>query len=282
MARKLPLAIGIVLLQAASLARAQNADNPDDATRPQPQAALAGPAVDGSDPESLVAYEYGGGLHELDLPPAEAALELLQLDPDTSDRVAQVLTERAMLAEQLIIDNFDLVSQGDAIKASGNKIEQGVFFLSVIRVLNPLLERGPLEDEIRPLLPADQAAEFDRLLDAYWKAVGRSRADQARSRGEKLSVRKAVREARRDQIGKEIELAAKRAIESERFAVEFLTKGLELTEAQHSRIERLVNDFVARTMGEAGQSDKERLFAEVFAYLNEHQQQLLMERIKGL
>ena len=282
MTRKLSLAIGIVLLQAAMLARAQDTGSDGGTQAPDSAPALAGPDLVDAGPRTLVVYEYGGGLQELDLPPAEAALELLDLDRATNERVAHVLAQRAMLAEQLIIDHFDLVSQGDSIKASGNKLEQGLFMLSVLRALQPLLERGPLEDELRPLLPPDRAAEFDTLLNEYWIAVGRSRVEATRREGGKLSLRKAVREARRDQIGKEVELAAKRALESERFAIEYLTRGLDLTAEQQTRIEKLVNDFVGRTMGDAGQSDKERLFVEVFAYLNEHQRQLLMERIKGL
>lgn len=285
---RLPLALGLVLLHAATLAAAQTtptrgADQPTHReSAPADPPTLAGPSVTATGPRTLVVYEYGGGLQELGLPPAEAALELLDLDDAAAERVAHVLAERSMLAEQLIIDNFDLVSQGEAIEASANQLEKGVFFLQVIRALYPLIERGSLEDEIRPLLPEQTAAEYDALLDEYWHAVGKSRVEQAAAKNQKLRLRKAVREARRDQLGKEVELAAKRALESERFAVDYLTRGLDLSATQEERIKTLVVDFVARTMGEASEQDKGRLFGEVLAYLNEHQRNLLIERIKGL
>lgn len=280
--KKMPLVLGLVLLQAATLARAQTGgDEPAQTETTQPQS-LAGPRVPEAEPRTLVVYEYGGELQPLGLPAPEAALELLELDEATSRRVAAVLTERAMLAEKLITDNFDLLSQSETVEASESKLAKGVFFLEVLRVLQPLAERGPLEDEIRPLLPAEQAAEFDRLLDGYWRAVGEARVAEARRGGERLQLRRAIRQARRDQLGREVELAAERALESERFAVAYLTKGLDLSPEQHAIIERLVNDFVGKTMGEAGENEKEQLFLSVLAFLNEPQRAMLIERIKGL
>jgi hypothetical protein len=279
---KLPLAIGLVLLHAAMLARAQGDARREEGPGARDHPALAGPSVAPEEPRTLVVYEYGGSLQDLGLPPPEAALELLDLDQRTSERVSRVLTERAMLAERLIIEHFELVSQGEAVEASGNALAKGLFFLQVLHVLEPLIERGPLEEEVRAQLPSAQAAEFDRLLDEYWKAAGRARVEAARQRGEKLGLRRAVREARRDQLGKEIELAAERALESERFAVEYLTKGLELSAAQRERIDGLVRDFVTRTMGGASQEEKERLFVLVLAHLNERQRELLAERVRGL
>lgn len=285
---KLPLAIGLVLLQAASFAAAQTGATE---TRPiqrhaQPADAppdpLGGPAIEQDDRDTLVVYEYGGELQELGLPPAEAAVELIDLDEETAERVGRILAQRAMLAERLIIDNFELVSQGETVEASGSKLEKGLFFIQVVRALKPLIDRGPLEDEIRAVLPEPAAERFDALLDEYWQAVGRSRVEQAQARGEKLRLRKAIREARRDQLGKEVELAAQRALESERFAIIYLTKGLDLTDAQQERITTMITSFSARTMGDPSQQDKERLFAEVIAYLNEQQRALIIERIRGL
>lgn len=279
---KLPLAIGLVLLQAASFAAAQTTPPEPRPAQTQPADALGGPVIEPDDRDTLVVYEYGGGLQDLGLPPAEAALELVDLDPETAERVAKILTERAMLAEQLIIDNFELVSQGEAVETSGSKLEKGVFFLQVVQALKPLIDRGSLEDEIRSVLPEETAERFDALLDEYWGAVGQSRVDQARAKGETLRLRKAVREARRDQLGKEVELAAQRALESERFTIDYITKGLELTSSQRDRIRALITDFSGRTMGDPSQSEKERLFVEVIAYLNEQQRTLILERIKGL
>lgn len=288
---KLPLAIGLVLLQTASFAAAQTtptdarpADARTEAGAPpaETEPPLAGPMIEPGDRDTLVVYEYGGQLQELGLPPAEAALEMLDLDEATAERVGRILTDRAMLAERLIIENFELVSQGEAVESSGTRLEKGVFFLRVVNALRPLIARGPLEDEIRAVLPDAAAGRYDALLGEYWQAVGKSRVAAARAKGEELRPRKAVREARRDQLGKEVELAAKRALQSERFAVDYLTKGLDLSEGQRSRIGALVTDFVARTMGDATQQDKERLFVEVIAYLSEGQRAKIIDRIRGL
>ncbi len=285
---RLPLAIGLVLLQAAMFAASQTTHAQSTTATPRhtpattETRALAGPGVDAADPYTLVVYEYGGNLQELGLPPAEAALDLLVLDEETAERIAHMLNERSMLAEQLIIDNFDLISQGDSIESSDNKLEQGLFLVQVLQALYPLIERGPLEDEIRPLLPPMVAHEYDSLLNEYWRALGKSRVEEAKAKGYTLRLRKAIREARGNQLEKEVELAAERALESERFAIDYLCRGLDLTEGQQARIKTLLIDYTARTMGEPAQEDTERLFGEVLAYLNETQRTELIKRIKGL
>ncbi|MFG0259159.1 MAG: hypothetical protein ACF8LK_02310 [Phycisphaerales bacterium JB041] len=287
---KLPFAIGVVLLHAAMFAASTQAQADTTPEQPaghkvpasDPPGALAGPSVEPAEPHTLVAYEYSGQLQELGLPPAEAALELLELDPRTAERVSGVIAERARLAEQLIADNFELFLQAETVEASGKPLEKGWFFVRVLKVLYPLIERGSLEDEIRPLLPEATGVEFDALLEEYWRAVGQARVDEARARGDRLRLRKAVREARRDQIGKEVELAAERALASERFAVQYLTKGLELNEFQQRKIQSLINDHMGRTMGEPSEADTAQLFIGVLAFLNEAQRSEMLERIKGV
>ena len=289
---KLPLAIGIVLLHATMFAASAQAQADSQTTpaaeqtspaRPaEPTNALAGPSVEPAEPHTLVAYEYSGQLQELGLPPAEAALDLLDLDPMTAERVSDIIAERARLAEQLIADNFELFIQAETVEASGKALEKGWFFARVLKALYPLIERGSLEDEIRPLLPEMTGDEFDALLDEYWQAVGQARVDAANAKGERLRLRKAVREARRDQIGKEVELAAERALASERFAVQYLTKGLELNEFQQTKIQSLINDHMGRTMGEPSEGDTAQLFIGVLAFLNEAQRTEMLERIKGV
>lgn len=288
---KLPLAIGVVLVQAAMFAAGAAGQTRDRSENHGEAAAdhqselsytLAGPSVDPTEPNTLVVYEYDGQLQELGLPPAEAALELLELDPKTAEAVSAVIAERAWIAEQLITDNFELFSQAETIESGGNGLEKGLFFLRVLRVLHPLIERGTLEDEIRPLLPDMTGQEFDALLDEYWQAVGQARVDEAKAKGRRLRLRKAVREARNDQLEKEVEMAAERALESERFAVQYLTKGLELTEFQQNKIQTLINDHMGRTMGEASEDDSGLLFVGVLAYLNESQRAKMIERIKSV
>lgn len=291
---KLPFALGLVLLHAtifatAHTARAQDRGRTDDrpaAQRAAEAAPLAGPGVADPERDSLVVYEYGGQLQELGLPPAEAALELLDLDEATAARVAGVIAARALLAENLVTENFELFIQAETVEASGSDLDKGLFFLNVVRVLHPLIQRGRLEEEIRPLLPEETAREFDRLLDGYWRALGQARADEARAKGERVRLRKAVRQARQEQWGKEVELAAQRALESEKFAVEYLTKGLDLSEAQQDRIQKAIFDHMGRAMAESGgqasEDDVGRLFVEVLAFLNEEQRAELLERINAL
>jgi hypothetical protein len=285
--QRIPLALGVLLVQAtlfaagSSAVRAQQGGPERSA---EERAALAGPPVaDGSSAEgpSLVVMEFGGRVQELGLPPAEAAVELLDLDEPTAGRVAEVIAERALLAERLVAANFDLLSQAETVGEGGSRIEKGIFAARALAAMGPLLARGSLENEIRRVLPQPARDRFDGLLDEYWQAVGRARVEEAKARGERLRLRKAVREARREHLGKEVELAAERALASERFIVDYLTRGLNLTEHQEERLGELVIRHEGRTMGEASEKDNAALFIGVLAHLDERQRALLVERLRG-
>lgn len=248
----------------------------------QETAALSGPSVSVGHAPTLVTYAYGGELKELELPPAEAALEFIELDEHEAERVADALARRADLIERIVIDNFDFLIQAETIGAAENKLAQAGFFLKAIHMFYPLIERGPIEDEIRPLLDAESLRTYDGILNEYWEALARTRIEAAEDRVTRQRIKREVRKARRDQYGKEIELAAQRAIESEGFAVGYLLRDMDLSEAQDARIQRMITDFVARNMGEASQEETEKLFAGIIAFLNEKQRKLLADRIKGL
>ncbi len=247
-----------------------------------PQEVFKGPRVDDPPRVSLVEYVYGGSLRELDLPAGEAALELLDLDESVADKVAHVLAQRAQLAEQLIIDNFDFVSQAETIAAADNKLAQGLFFVRALMVFEPLIERGRIENEVVKVLPPEQAKQYTAILDEYWDAYARAELAKNHQRITRRAINRLIRKARNDEFGKEIELAADRAINSEEFAVGYLLRDMNLSPEQEQRIHKLLIDYITTTMGEPNEEATDKLFLSVIMFLNEDQRQLLAKRIKGL
>lgn len=247
-----------------------------------PQQVLKGPHVEDPPRMSLVEYVYGGSLRELDLPAGEAALELLDLDESVADKVAHVLAQRAQLAEQLIIDNFDFVSQGETIEAADNKLAKGLFFVRALMIFEPLIERGRIENEVVKVLPPQQAKQYTTILDEYWDAYARAELEKNHQRITRRAINRLIRKARNDEFGKEIELAADRAINSEEFAVGYLLRDMHLTAEQEQRIHKLLIDYITTSMGQPSEEATDKLFLSVIMFLNEDQRQLLAKRIKGL
>ena len=297
---KFSLALILVLIACSGLSLAQESQpetqkttTPTTPTTPTPppasdasgtvpaRDALGGPTIAVEPRHSLVEYVYGGGLRELDLPAGEAALELLNLDESVADKVAHVLAQRAQLTEKLIIDNFDFLSQGETINASDNKLAQGIFILRALVVFEPLVARGRVENEIRSVLPPDKAREYARLLGEYWDAYARAELAKNGQRITRRRIKQIIRKARFGQFEQEVELAVQRTIDTARFQVGYLLRDMDLTEAQKKTIHTLVVNYVTKNMGQPSEDDGEKLYASIIAFLNEHQREVLAERIKG-
>ena len=269
-----PLA-ALALLAAPALAR-QDAPEPD---APPP---LSGPDTQAPPRDTIVEYEYGGGLKPLEVPPAEAALAALNLPPDIAGRAADRLAARARLVESLVTEHFDLIAQGETIDKGGSGLDKAVFLVRVIAAFKPLLDRGPMEQEVRDALPTPYRERFDAIVKDYWDAVVDAHSDAARAAGEKPRPGKARFEARNQALGKEIEQGVQRVLESEEFIAFYLLRGIGLTPEQDARVRSIVIDFAAKTMGEATEDQQGALVLSVMAYLTEPQRDKLIERIKGL
>mgnify|MGYP005839972309 CR=1 FL=1 len=245
-------------------------------------APLAGPALAGAEREpSLVHVDYEGRVRRLDVPPEEAALELLGLDAGTLAAARRVISERAAVVDRIMLENIDLFQRFAAAEQVSDRIEQLRLFLEFVRVTEPLRRRGTLGEELRAVLPEGARSRFDRLVNDYWRAVAADRVERAKAEGATVRLGEAMRQERFDALGREFERSFARLSASESFFVEYLLRGLGLSEHQEQRIRAILGEYDARAMRGATEAEQVEAFIGVIALLNEKQREAFLDRLKG-
>ncbi len=245
-------------------------------------APLAGPALAGVEREtSLVRVDYEGRVRRLEVPPEEAALELLGLDAGTLAAARRVISERAAVMDRIVLDNLDLFPQFAAAEQAGDKLGQLRLFLEFVRITEPLRQRGTLGEELRAVLPEGVRARLDRLVSDYWRAVAAERVPRAKAEGATVRAGEAMRQERFEALGRELERSYARLSASESFFVEYLLRGLGLSEHQEKRIRAIIGEYDARAMRGATEAEQAEAFLGVIALLNEKQREAFLERLKG-
>ncbi|MCW5775000.1 MAG: hypothetical protein KIS87_00950 [Phycisphaeraceae bacterium] len=243
---------------------------------------LSGPPIaDAAGERTLVRTDYQGRLHALDAPPEEAALELLDLDGRARDAVRRVIAERAAVLDRIVLDNLDLFPQFAAARQAGDKLGQLRLFMEFVRVTEPLRHRGTLAEEVRAVLPLHARDRFDRLVSEYWRAAAADRVAHTRALGATITSREAMRQVRFETLGRELERSYARLSASESFFVEYLLRGLGLSEHQEERIRAIIGEYDARAMRGATEAERAEAFLGVIALLNEKQREAFLERLKG-
>lgn len=245
-------------------------------------APLAGPALAGAEREaSLVRVDYQGRVRRLEVPPEEAALELLGLDAGTLAAARRVISERAAVMDRMVLENLELFPQFAAAEQAGDRLGQVRLFLEFVRITEPLRLRGTLGEELRAVLPEGARSRFDGLVNDYWRAAAAERVARARAEGASVRTGEAMRQERFDAFGRELERSYGRLSASESFFVEYLLRGLDLSEHQEKRVRAIIGEYDARAMRGATEAEKAEAFIGVIALLNERQREAFLERLRG-
>jgi Spy/CpxP family protein refolding chaperone len=137
------------------------------------QGPLSGPAVESDDLNaSLVERNIDGTMRRLELPPAEAALELMEIDGSVRADIDAYLAERAAVIDAIVQDNLETLQAFRSGNAEGrpDRREQ---FRTLRTLFAPVLEDGPLEARIADLLPESQRAEYAALIEEHRDAMRR-------------------------------------------------------------------------------------------------------------
>lgn len=233
-------------------------------TTQNPPAVLSGPQVHEGAHESLVERGFDGRILPLEVVPEEVAVSLLDLDEASRSRVDTILDERSAILDRVLVENLDLLLKFQSARASGSATRQLSILRAFIRKLEPLRRRGSLRDEIARVLPEDQRARFEAMIDEYEDALeAQARAD-ARARGERF--RPLAYRIRRnlERLGQDIVASYERAVASRTAELEaFLTRA-SLGPQSEREVRRIITEFGQQTMLRPAPADKRRLVRDLW------------------
>ncbi len=224
---------------------------------------LAGPDVGEKSTEpSLVARSLDGDVQPLQAPPAIAALELLELDEATAEKIDALLADRGAVMDTLVLANIELLGQVETIMAVGTPVEKLNMLREGLTALEPVRAWGRLDRRITAALPRSQRAEYREHIDDYEK----SRYRTALASGD-LDNKLGYRMMRYwEDLGWEIERAAERVFDDDEDGsawLQRLSTKLDLSPDQQGEIQAMAERFYIETKGRPSEQDEMRFIARI-------------------
>ncbi len=237
---------------------------------------LAGPKVSAAAAATLVERDFQGRLRRLDLPPEEAALELISLTAEQRAACSAILQERAVILDKVVAGNLDLLVELANASQAGDKAALLRLAGEVYRELEPLRRRGSLESEFLRALPEGPGVRLQTLVGQYRTALRDEVVADAKAKGETLRVRQASARVALFELGQEIRRSYERQIAAGTAELEALIARLELRPEQDMKIRNMVSNFFIETKGKADAAQKRGLFLRVLAVLDGPQKRALL------
>ena len=215
---------------------------------PAPSATLRGPTVHArTDAPSLLDRSFDGALVQLQVDPAEAALDLLDLDDDARQRALAVLDKRSGILDRIVGRNLGTLTEINTAVSTGRMFR-------VLQLASDLhrqftLEAGDtaLVDQLAAVLPSHDAHELRRVVDEYWTAFVHEEGGARVGRIESFVIR---RRAALEVFGKEIERATDRVTADATSASDHwdrMLSALGLSPEQELEIRSMGRDFYINT-----------------------------------
>jgi hypothetical protein len=252
------------------------------ATLAQPVSPLAGPPV-ARDPghRSLVKYDFNSRLRRPETSPEHAAVLLLDLPAAERAKADEILARRAALIDGFVAGNLFLLQELDTAGKAGGKLDQFVLLLRTLEKIRPVLEAGPLRDQVASVLPAPEAAKFRAMVNEYWSAAIREGLRDSRAAGKKEARWLIDLGERFKHLAEEIGRSYERQAASGTLFIDSFMADLNLTPEQARTINGLKFDMLERTGMHPGEKDQQQLVVGALAYLNVEQRTKVLKRISG-
>ncbi len=247
---------------------------------------LSGPKVKETQTErSLIRRDFRGRVQRLEANPAEAAVELLSLDAATKAKVQAVLDERTAMIDRLVRDNLELL-----VKFQNTNDRRGK--LGLLReyreVFKELEAKGKLQDQVKAVLPKDQATRYDELIAGYWDTIVADAAQEANQ--ESKNAKEPAKQANRGEIliregllafGGEIRRSYERQIAAKTKELEEFLAKLGLSPEKEAKIRTMFSDSFQATMGKPTPQQRRDLALRVLGELNAEQRKIVIQELLG-
>lgn len=210
---------------------------------------LSGPQVRMSErTPSLVRLDYEGRLVRLETSPEEAALDVLDLDQQTREKVLTILSERTAILDRVVMQSLPLFQQFDVAEQDKDGERKAELLGEFTHRLSPLIKRGTLFDELYAVLPREQAATFARMVDAYHQALIRDARRQAEIEHRAFNAVEAAMQIRGEAMLKAIERSFARSTQSGEREFEELLEKLDLSPEGEQIVRARATKFAEDTM----------------------------------
>jgi hypothetical protein len=273
------LASSAAMVVAAGLACASTpppGDKPAPATPGEP-ASLAGPRIGAKhDEKTLVQRDFDGRLKRLEGHPVYAALDMMDLSKDERAAAMKPLMQRSLAIEKIMRDNTRLVLEAQAAFKPGDDGRGQQAVVKLYELAQPVFAGGKLIDLAAAQLPPEKARELRQLVGEYMQAAVADRM-AGNVDGKKQERLGAFLGESGALFGKEVEIAAKRTFEGGEKEFKELSRKLDLTPEQESKMQALFINMMTKGYQKPSKGDQMKVLLSAYSLLTDEQRAKLRE-----
>lgn len=284
-------------LVAVSMARGQTAQSPPASTQPSDamaadsdsmmdqadrgsgaleESVLSGPEVSSSAMRTLVRLDASQRFVRVEGRPDEAAVMLLELDPDRREQARQVAAARRETMRTFLLANLELVVEStDAIEAKDNQKAQRIQRQMYDR-FDPAHLRDPLAERLAEVLSAEESAQLTQLTDEYWNAWldwemrnAKDKSDSARERTQSRLLN--------DLFQQELRQAYERTLRPYRAKFESIVRAVDPTDEQKAAIREIIHQYIQAGGLEPTTQQQQEAARKIYQALDEERRMKLFE-----
>jgi hypothetical protein len=272
------LLLAILLLSVGAARAQQETPASQPAQAPAPNVQLSGPRVAPPAAEArLISYNLDGALRRLEIPPEEAALELIGLSESERAGADKVLSERAVAVDKVVADNLPLLLKFQGVRKNDSQKEQMQALSELRRAMEPVRQRGTLREELSKVIPPEKMAQLDLLVSDYRQAVLLEAEQTLKLRGEAPKPEAIRGREMLLAVGQELRRSYDRQIAAKTDQLNDMLKAVNATPEQEGKITNLATDFFQKTLGKPTPEQRHELFANVMKELDDDQKLLLLK-----
>lgn len=257
----------------------------------KPADPLSGPSATPSRPAdakpTLVRRDFNGKVERLERTPEESAADLLGLDEATRKKITDLMGHRAMILDDFVAKNLDLLTKFGQAAAAGNKSDLLSLLRETFDKLSDLRRGGPLEAQIAALLTPEQAKAFKAFIAEYYEALvaerqaspdeGEMSPDGKRTPPNRLAI---MIDEHLKAFGKEIERAFFRSLYSGELLFQKIDEAVTLRPEQKARIRGWCAEFAEKGGQNPTEEQKRDLFLRILSALDAKQAGKAIEYLK--
>jgi hypothetical protein len=240
---------------------------------------LSGPKVKETQSErTLVKRDFSGKVQRLDANPAEAAVELLTLDEATRAKVKAVVDERTAAMDRIVRDNLELLVK---FQNTGDRKGKMALLREYREVFKEIESKGKLQDQVKAVLPKEQAARYDELIAGYWDTVVADAQQEAKKNKETAGRGEILAREGLVAFGGEIRRSYERQIGAKTKELEEFLGKLGLTPEKETKIRNMFTDSFQATVGKPTAQQRRDLMMKVLRELDAEQRKIVIEELLG-
>lgn len=250
---------------------------------PEGDAPLSGPSVKVQQKApTIVERDAEGRCRKLEIQPAEAAVRVMKLSPQTREKVDAVLIEQAAVLDTIVRDNFELIVNVAGAAQGGDKTQVTKYLGQLWEVSQPLRKRGALVEQLAKVLSKEEATQLRRMVLEYNGARVKDEETAAKQRGEKFDNAKFNINERLSIIGQELKRSYERVIGQQSKDLDAIIASLNLSVEQDAKVRQILLDVVQRNGAKATNAQKVSAYLKIVAVLDKEQRTILYEKLREM